>query len=86
MTNKSHEKGEAKMVITATELKMNIGKYLKLANEEDVIITKNGRWIAKLVKPEISETPITDSLRGIASGVNMTHEEIREERLKKRYG
>ena len=75
------------MVITATELKMNIGKYLKLANEEDVIITKNGRWVAKLVKTnEDDAEKWVDSLCGILGGVNMTHEEIRDERLKKRYG
>lgn len=36
------------MFITATELKTNIGKYLSLASKEDIIITKNGKSIAKL--------------------------------------
>ena len=30
------------MSITATELKLNLGKYLLLAEKEDVFITKNG--------------------------------------------
>ena len=34
--------------VTATELKMNLGKYLMLAETEDVFITKNGKVIAKL--------------------------------------
>lgn len=31
------------MSITATELKMNLGKYLLLAESEDIFITKNGK-------------------------------------------
>ena len=36
------------MSVTATELKMNLGKYLMLAETEDVFITKNGKVIAEL--------------------------------------
>ena len=39
------------MSVTATELKMNLGKYLMLAETEDVFITKNGKVIAKLTNP-----------------------------------
>jgi prevent-host-death family protein len=37
------------MEITATEFKMNLGKYLDAATREDVIITKNGKPVARLV-------------------------------------
>ena len=33
------------MIITATEFKTNIGKYLTLVNEEEIIIAKNGKGI-----------------------------------------
>ena len=36
------------MEITATELKLNLGKYLEAANSEDIVITKNGKGIARL--------------------------------------
>ena len=39
------------MSITATELKMNLGKYLQLAESEDIFITKNGKVVAKLSNP-----------------------------------
>ena len=39
------------MSITATELKLNLGKYLLLAEKEDVFITKNGKVVAKLTNP-----------------------------------
>jgi prevent-host-death family protein len=37
------------MEITATEFKMNLGKYLDSVEREDVIITKNGKPVARLV-------------------------------------
>ena len=37
------------MVITATELKTNLGKYLTDAAKEETIVTKNGKPIIRLV-------------------------------------
>jgi prevent-host-death family protein len=37
------------MEITATEFKTNLGKYLDSVEREDVIITKNGKPVARLV-------------------------------------
>ena len=37
------------MEITATELKLNLGKYLEAANDEVIVITKNGKTIANLI-------------------------------------
>ena len=48
--------------ITATELKTNMGKYLKLAAREEIGITKNGKLIAKLVP---ARERVTDSLIGV---------------------
>lgn len=39
------------MSITATELKLHLGKYLLLAATEDIFITKNGKIIARLTSP-----------------------------------
>ena len=36
------------MIVTATELKTNLGKYLELASSQDIFITKNGKSIARL--------------------------------------
>ncbi|NLW55216.1 MAG: type II toxin-antitoxin system Phd/YefM family antitoxin [Firmicutes bacterium] len=38
------------MIITSTEVQNNFGKYLRLAEQEDIIITKNGKKVARLVK------------------------------------
>ncbi|WBL15791.1 type II toxin-antitoxin system Phd/YefM family antitoxin [Sutcliffiella sp. NC1] len=36
------------MKVNSTELQNNFGKYLMLATQEDIIITRNGTEIAKL--------------------------------------
>ena len=53
------------MSITATELKENLGKYLMLAETEDIFITKNGKVIAKLTSPHKSRLEAARSLFGI---------------------
>ncbi|MCL6591100.1 MAG: type II toxin-antitoxin system Phd/YefM family antitoxin [Firmicutes bacterium] len=46
------------MIVNATDLKNNLGKYLRLCAREDIIITSNGRKIAKLTAWEKYEIPI----------------------------
>ena len=69
------------MRVTATELKTNLGKYLDLLGTEDVIITRNGRKIAKLVKEEDDTLSEIRSLFGILAGSElseMTNDEIKD--------
>ncbi|MBO4653221.1 MAG: type II toxin-antitoxin system prevent-host-death family antitoxin [Lachnospiraceae bacterium] len=68
--------------ITATELKQNLGKYLLLAETEDVYISKNGRIVAKLSNPYVDKIALVESLVGIIPA-DITLEEAREERLSK---
>lgn len=51
------------MIINATDLKNNLGKYLRLSAGEEIIITSNGRKVAKLSAYEEQETaPSTSGL------------------------
>ena len=68
------------MSITATELKLNLSKYLLLAETEDVFITRNGKVIAKLTNPYQDRVDVAKSLFGILPS-DMTLEESKEERL-----
>lgn len=70
------------MSITATELKMNLGKYLLLSATEDIYITKNGKVVAKLTNPNQDRVDIAKSLFGIIPA-DVTLEESKEERLNK---
>ncbi|MDA8234490.1 MAG: type II toxin-antitoxin system prevent-host-death family antitoxin [Clostridia bacterium] len=69
------------MLVTATEFKSNIGKYLALAGEKDIIITKNGRQIARLTKVSGNEKTLTDSLLGLISDTDLDLTAARKERL-----
>ena len=68
------------MSITATEFKMNLGKYLLLSQTEDIYITKNGKVVAKLTNPNQDRVDIAKSRFGVIPD-DMTLEEAREERL-----
>ena len=68
------------MSVTATELKLNLGKYLLLAETEDIFITKNGKIIAKLSNPYQDRVNIAKSLFGILPA-DITLEESHKERL-----
>ena len=68
------------MSITATELKVNLGKYLSLAETEDIYITRNGKVVAKLSNPYQDRVEVAKSLFGILHA-DITLEEAQEERL-----
>lgn len=67
------------MSITATEFKMNLGKYLTLSQTEDIYITLNGKVVAKLSNPNQDRVDIAKSLFGVIPA-DMTLEEAQEER------
>ena len=71
------------MRVSATEFKMNLGKYIEHAAVEDIIITRNGKDVALLTNVEGKKEDMLKSLRGILKGIDVTREEIREERLAK---
>ena len=56
------------MVVTATDFKMNLGKYLSTVLDEEITISKNGKPIAKLVP---YKEYVSDSLVGVLRGVDV---------------
>lgn len=75
------------MIVASTELKTNLGKYLDLLDTEEIIITRNGRKYAKLIREEDDSLSEIRSLFGILADTkfsNMSDEDItnviREER------
>ena len=67
------------MSITATEFKMNLGKYLVLSQDGDIYITKNGKGVAKLSNPNQDRGDSAKFLFGVIPS-NVTLEEAQEER------
>lgn len=69
------------MLVTATEFKLNLGKYLELVQNEDIWVTKNGKTVAKLINPNVSSV---DAISGILAGkvpTGIDRHSLREERL-----
>jgi len=71
------------MVVTATEFKTNIGRYLSSDTHGEILITKNGKGVAKLVYITDNTPSLTKSLRGVVKGTDISKDGIREERLAK---
>jgi prevent-host-death family protein len=69
------------MVVTATELKANIGHYLDTVSRDDVFITKNGKLAAKLSGLAQDKQAVLDSLVGVTAGNPVSLEEAKRERL-----
>ena len=61
------------MVITASELKNNLGKYIELAEDEDIYVTKNGQQRIKISSAKQRPLAFID---GIFKDIRITDEEI----------
>jgi prevent-host-death family protein len=66
------------MIITSTEAQNNFGKYLRLVEEEDIVITKNGKKVARLVKfYENADSMIREGSSAYShEGMRVTYEEF----------
>jgi len=66
------------MIITSTEAQNNFGKYLRLVDKEDIIITKNGKKAARLVKFHENDDYMIREGSSVYSheGMQVTHEEF----------
>jgi antitoxin (DNA-binding transcriptional repressor) of toxin-antitoxin stability system len=71
--------------VSEKEFKTGVARYLDLVSEEEIVITKDGKHVAKLTAaadtPE-AKAAIIRSLRGILPDT-ATLEEAHEERIKK---
>lgn len=76
------------MIVNATEFKTRAGKYLELVAGEDIIITRNGKEVAKLIPIRKNGTPDADFLYGLLADTekeDLTVAQIRDERIKEKY-
>ena len=78
------EKEALAMTVTATEFKTNLGKYLEIVMDEDILITKSGKVIAQLSRPQVNKLAALRNLVGIVdAGGDTTLDAIKDERLKR---
>ena len=70
---------------TATEMQNNFGRYLTLvADGKEVIVTKNGKEVARLIPRNAAVSYLTDSLTGILKK-DVDLKQAKEERLREKY-
>ena len=68
------------MLISATEFQNNVGKYLNIAGNEEIVITRNGRQIARLLGIGKTASFLSDKLLGVLpADIDLSGE--RDERL-----
>lgn len=75
------------MIVNATEFKNKVGKYLELMKKEEIIISRNGKQIAKLIPIDKPSTPNVDGLldllqksKKVANDIDI--DKLAEERFK----
>jgi len=69
---------------TATDFKINLGKYLTLVGREDIYITKNGSDVAVLTAPKPKNNWL-DEITGVIPNAEIDEKKLKEERLTKKY-
>ena len=68
------------MIVNSIELQNNFGKYLEMVSGQEMIITKNGLPVARLLGVEDTATFLSDRLVGIVPRV-LDEDQIKSERL-----
>ena len=71
------------MLVSSTEIQNNFGRYLEMASGEEVIITKNGTAVARLIGIRLQEKSLSERLRGIIPS-DINDVAIKEERMSQR--
>lgn len=75
------------MIVTATEFKSNVGKFLQISQDEDVLIMKNGKLISKLIRAKQDDEVKRkkEALRRVAGFLECAKDtdidKLREERI-----
>ena len=76
---------EAIVTATSTEIQNNFGRYLQIVmNGGEVIITRNGKEVGRVIPRKAVVSYLTDSLTGILSE-KTDMDQVKEERLKAKY-
>jgi len=68
------------MIVNSTEVQNNFGKYLELAADQEIIITRNGTAVARLLGMKKTVSFLSDRLVGLIPK-DVDEEKAREERL-----
>ena len=72
------------MIITATELQNNFGKYINIMQNETIVFTKNGKIVGKLTPVKGDKKAALEKLEKMKIGLhNVDEDEMVAERKEK---
>jgi prevent-host-death family protein len=71
------------ILVTTSKLKAHIAYYIALVDKEDILITRNGKTVAKLVSEKPNKVEMAKSLFGIIKGADIDEKAVKEERRSK---
>ena len=67
------------MIATSTDVQNNFGKYLEIAAGQEVVITRNGAAVARLIGMKAQEKSLSEKLRGIVPA-DIDEKAVKDER------
>lgn len=70
------------MIVNSTEIQNNFGKYLEIASGQEIIITKNGLPVARLLGVKDTVSFLADRLVGIVPS-DVDENKAKSERLER---
>ena len=68
------------MIVTSTEIQNNFGKYLNLASGQEIVITKNGAAVARLIGIKTKKKSLSSRLVGLVPA-DVDEDSIKAERI-----
>lgn len=72
------------MQVKLSDFKTHISKYVETLKDEDILLTRNGKVIARVTAEDANpKVEALMSMKGILKGSDTTLEEAREERLER---
>ena len=81
------EPEDQEVIITTTELKKNLDKYLELSKTQTISITENGQVISILSSPTVDKLEILKELEECMGNTeDIDGDKVRYERLVEKYG
>jgi prevent-host-death family protein len=70
------------MLVNSTEVQNNFGKYLDLASQQEIVITKNGEAVARLLGADKTVSFLSERLVGLIPE-NTDENTLKTERLQR---
>jgi prevent-host-death family protein len=77
---KMESKGAISMIVNSSEFQNNVGKYLELAKTQEIVITRNGAPLVRMLGMDQTLSFLADKLVGVVPPT-VSEDEARDERL-----